>query len=280
MTGEAQIAADKENFRDYSADNDRFDRVSEFYRKSHTYQTVDFVKKQHEKYLKLDKKTMTLWQAFEMLEEIVDESDPDTDSAQIVHAYQTAEACRKRYPDEKYDWFHLAGFIHDLGKILAHPAFGGEPQWAVVGDTFPVGCAYSDKNVYPEYFAANPDYKHPVYSTEFGVYSPHCGLEHVTMSWGHDEYIYQVCIGNGSLLPDEALYVLRFHSFYPWHKGGAYKHLTTDKDERLLKWVQEFQKCDLYSKSDDPEDTPDPIKLRPYYQSLISKYFPKQTLKW
>jgi hypothetical protein len=41
--------------------------------------------------------------------------------------------------------FHLTGLIHDLGKILAHPEFGSEPQWAVVGDTFPVGCAFSDK---------------------------------------------------------------------------------------------------------------------------------------
>ena len=31
-------------------------------------------------------------------------------------------------------------------------------QWAVVGDTFPVGCAYSDKVVYPEYFKNNPDF--------------------------------------------------------------------------------------------------------------------------
>ena len=39
----------------------------------------------------------------------------------------------------------------------------GEPQWAVVGDTFPVGCAYSDQIVFPEFFAANPDSKVPEY---------------------------------------------------------------------------------------------------------------------
>ena len=42
---------------------------------------------------------------------------------------------RKDYPEE--DWFQLVGLIHDLGKIMA---FYDEPQWAVVGDTFPVGC--------------------------------------------------------------------------------------------------------------------------------------------
>ena len=43
--------------------------------------------------------------------------------------------CRADHPDD--DWFHLVGLIHDLGKVMA---FFGEPQWAVVGDTFPVGC--------------------------------------------------------------------------------------------------------------------------------------------
>ena len=45
--------------------------------------------------------------------------------------------------------------MHDMGKVLC---LFGEPQWAVVGDTFPVGCAYSDKIVYPEFFKNNPDY--------------------------------------------------------------------------------------------------------------------------
>jgi hypothetical protein len=51
------------------------------------------------------------------------------------------------------DWFHLVGFIHDLGKVLAHPAFGAQPQWAVVGDTFPTGCAHDPRIVFPDLFA-------------------------------------------------------------------------------------------------------------------------------
>lgn len=54
-------------------------------------------------------------------------------------------------------------------------------------DTFVVGCKFSDKIIYPETFAGNPDYEDPVYSTEYGVYQPHCGLENVMLSWGHDE---------------------------------------------------------------------------------------------
>ena len=52
----------------------------------------------------------------------------------------------------------VTGLIHDLGKVLC---LWGEPQWAVVGDTFPVGCAFSDKIVYPEFFEENADRHDP-----------------------------------------------------------------------------------------------------------------------
>ena len=52
------------------------------------------------------------------------------------------------------DWFHLVGLMHDLGKIMA---LNGEPQYFVVGDTFPVGCKFSDKIVFSEQFVDNPD---------------------------------------------------------------------------------------------------------------------------
>ncbi|KAJ0977448.1 hypothetical protein J5N97_012922 [Dioscorea zingiberensis] len=81
-------------------------------------------------------------------------SDPDIDEPQIEHLLQTAEAIRKDYPDE--DWLHLTGLIHDLGKVLLHPKFGQLPQWAVVGDTFPVGCAFDKSNVHPQVFRGKP----------------------------------------------------------------------------------------------------------------------------
>lgn len=54
-----------------------------------------------------------------------------------------------------------------------------------MGDTFPVGCAFSPANVFPDTFAQNPDAAHPVYASECGVYERHCGLDRVKMSWGH-----------------------------------------------------------------------------------------------
>ena len=63
----------------------------------------------------------------------------------------------------------------------------------------------------------------------------------VTMSWGHDEYLYQCLIHNGAKIPKEGLYCIRFHSFYPWHTGGDYKDLTNEEDEKMMSWVNEFK---------------------------------------
>lgn len=79
------------------------------------------------------------------------------------------------------------------------------------------------------------------YSTLYGMYEPNCGLEHVTMSFGHDEYMYRVLVGNGTTLPEPALYMVRYHSFYPWHTGGDYNYLCNDKDLQMLEWIREFK---------------------------------------
>jgi len=129
--------------------------------------------------------------------------------SQIEHLLQTAEAIRR---DGKPEWMQVTGLVHDLGKLLF--LFDSEGQWDVVGvrkylyspisdpklgililehslltmqDTFVVGCRFSDKIIYPETFAANPDSHDPIYSTESGIYQPHCGLDNVMLSWGHDE---------------------------------------------------------------------------------------------
>jgi len=129
--------------------------VAEFYRLNHAHQTVEFVLAKEKEYLALQKSKKSIWETAEFLNQLVDDSDPDTDVSQIEHLMQTSEAIRK---DGHPRWMVLTGFLHDLGKILC---LYGEPQWAVVGDTFPVGCAWSDQIVYHEYFAANPDSKVP-----------------------------------------------------------------------------------------------------------------------
>ena len=249
-----------EEYRNY--EDPARDTVKEFYRLNHQYQTFDFVQEKRAEYLKFDKKEMAIWDAFDFLNQLVDDSDPDTDLDQLQHLLQTSEAIRR---DGHPDWMVLTGLMHDLGKVLC---LFGEPQWAVVGDTFPVGCAYSDKIVYPEFFSLNPDFNNPNYQTKLGIYEPNCGLRKVFMSWGHDEYIYQMM---KDYLPEEGLYMLRYHSFYAWHREGEYEHLLDDHDRAMLPWVKLFNPYDLYSKN--PEQ-PDWEKLKPYYQALVEKYLP------
>jgi inositol oxygenase len=241
--------------------------VSEFYRLNHTHQTVAFVEQKKKEYLALAKGKKSIWEAAEFLNQLVDDSDPDTDVSQIEHLMQTSEAIRK---DGHPRWFVLTGFVHDLGKVLC---LYGEPQWAVVGDTFPVGCAYSDQVVYSEFFAANPDSKVPEYQTLHGIYEPNCGLGKVHLSWGHDEYIYHVV---KDYLPEEALYMLRYHSFYAAHRHGAYKHLMSNHDEKMFAWVRKFNSYDLYSKG---AARPNVQELKPYYEDLFAEFFPAQ-LDW
>ncbi len=252
----------EEEFRNYKADANP--GVTEFYRQNHANQTLDFVLAKEAEYLPLRRRKMGMWEALDYLNTLVDDSDPDTDLSQIEHLLQTSEAMRQ---DGQPRWMVLAGLTHDLGKVLC---LYGEPQWAVVGDTFPVGCAWSSEIVFPEFFAANPDRNVPEYQTLYGIYEPSCGLDKVHMSWGHDEYIYRV---TKDYLPEPAHYMLRYHSFYPAHRHGAYRHLMNQHDVKMFEWVNKFNPYDLYSKGGA---RPKLSEVKPYYEDLIAEFYPAE----
>ena len=173
-----------------------------------------------------------------------------------------------------------------MGKVLSHPSLFNLKQWTVVGDTFPVcyfyyihflfliilkqqiGCEFSKSIIYHDYFEFNKDNSNPTYNTKYGIYQPNCGIDNVLFSFGHDEYLYQVCVQNGCLLPPEALFIIRYHSCYAIHQKSAYTHLMNNDDFDRLKWLKEFQKFDLYSKL---PDTPNVQLLLPYYQKVFFK---------
>src|SRR6266542_2882520 len=90
----------KEQFRNYEA-NAR-PSVREFYRLNHTCQSYDFVRAKKNAFLSLSRKRMGVWEAMEFLNQLVDDSDPDTDMSQLEHLLQTAEQIRK---DAHPRWF-------------------------------------------------------------------------------------------------------------------------------------------------------------------------------
>lgn len=260
----------KETFRDF--DNvEKNVRVN--YQLARQFQTVDFVKAMHKKYSEFDMK-LDIWYIFDQLNHLIDVSDPDISHPNLYHAFQTAEMIRK---DNHPEWLQVVGLIHDLGKIMYlkgdnNLGCGKEKQWAMVGDTFIVGCKIPDTIVFPEFNKDNLDATDNRYNTTLGMYESNCGLDQVLCSWGHDEYLYQILSSekNKHTLPDEALYIIRFHSLYLHHDKNSYYQLLSKKDEENLKWLHIFNKYDLYSKSDEEIDI---NKLKPYYQLLLNKYF-------
>jgi inositol oxygenase len=70
--------------------------------------------------------------------------------------------------------------------------------------------------------------------------------------------------------------MIRYHSFYPAHKEGAYQHLMNDQDREMFAWVRKFNPYDLYTKSSERVDV---TALRPFYEELITEFLPGK-LSW
>ena len=103
----------EEEFRNYVNSN-RQDTVRNHYKAMRTNQTLEFVKRMEDKWLKFNFAKLTVMEAFKRLEGYVDSSDPDTSLPNLEHMMQTAEAIRAAgHPD----WLQLVGLIHDMGKI-------------------------------------------------------------------------------------------------------------------------------------------------------------------
>ena len=93
------------------------------------------------------------------------------------------------------------------------------------------------------------------------------------MSWGHDEYLYHVV---KDYLPEPALYMIRYHSFYAAHREGAYDHLMNDHDRADVPVGAGLQPLrPLFEERRSARAA----ALRPYYEDLVAKYLPP-VLRW
>lgn len=206
-----------------------------------------------------------------LCDSIYDPSDPDTNLSQTEHAFQVALAARDSGLPEEYV---AVGLVHDLGKAV-HTTLGIDMKY-LVGDIYPLGCPYEYEHiVYGDSLLQNPDVDDTLLSTGTGMYSPRVGFDHMIFV-GHDEVIYQALCKTEHRLSDEALYVLRYHSFYPWHQHGAYSLYASAKDRERLPLLQAFQKLDLYTKPAQPVSTTD----RESILSIVSKYLPYGIQMW
>lgn len=239
------------------------ERVKNVYRTARTFHTVERTRYLREKYRPGAHGTWSVWEVFHALKDFTDLSDPDVCCPNDQHALQTAESLRSRgFPD----WMQLVGLMHDFGKVIFkwgcdEDGTSLETQWSIVGDTFVVGYPMPDELVYPEY---NVDVTNE-------LYEKHCGLENCLISFGHDEYLYNVLQVSNTNLPSEALRVVRYHSLYAWHDKDAYTFLEDECDRMVKGWVKLFNSHDLYSKQNKPVVFSD---VCDYYSGLIEKYIP------
>lgn len=171
-------------------------------------------------------------------------------------------------------------FLWGDGEIGQDGYSSDGKQWALGGDTFVVGCKLPEAVVFPEFNSLNPDMTDERYNTECGMYTPHCGLDKLRFAWGHDEYMYRMLVANEIPIPPEGLDMIRYHSAYPMHDKGAYKHLLLPEDELRLKWVQKFNRFDLYTKDDANDIRREMDQIWPYYKDLLEKYGLGGKLKW
>jgi inositol oxygenase len=244
-------------------------RVKDVYMNICKYQTLETVKRLRTKYSN-PTMLMSVQEAIDHLSAFVDSSDPDVNFPNKDHLYQTAEAMRR---DNQPRWMQLTGLIHDLGKVVflrgcSEDGTTVETQWGIVGDTFVVG--FPESIPYPEYAQFHKTLPEETYSTG-------CGLDNCIVTYGHDEYMYQVLCNNKTSLPKEALSIIRYHSLYPWHSYEKYINLESEWDRSVKSLVKEFNKYDLYTKTDSI-----PIndrELLDYYNVLVREFLPVQ-MKW
>ena len=270
-----------DKFRDFKNANKE---IHKLYRDIRSKQTFEHSKMCIQKYCSHLNISMSVWEVFSKLNDLIDKSDPDISISNLHHAFQTAEGVRKA---GEPDWMVLTALIHDLGKVLYIKGFDKDgtslsTQYSVVGDTHILGCAFPDELVMKQYNKLNPDCECELYNTKLGMYNEGCGFDKCLFTFGHDEYLYRVLLYNKEhnphfelRLPKEGLYLIRYHSFYPWHCEGAYEYLASKEDKQLKELLQKFSSYDLYTKTNEEIDY---SKTRQYYQTLILKYF--GTDKW
>ena len=86
-----------DTFRNYNSTISSLSKIEKTYKKMLENQNIEFVNEMTEDFFMSNPVDYNIWNAIDMLDIIIDESDPDTDLPQIVHAFQTAETIRSTY---------------------------------------------------------------------------------------------------------------------------------------------------------------------------------------
>ena len=246
---------------------DSSDPDAEFPQIFHGYQTAESIKNNY--FINNNLKSIKI-------KDIFTEEDWNTLPTKYKNLYNTT--ITQLYDHIKdWKWLILIGLIHDLGKVLVLKEFGNYPEWFSVGDIYPLGCKFSSSNIYynNDFYKLCPDYNNTLYQSSIGIYTNNCGFDNVEMTFSHDYYLSNILQKSKTNLPYEAIYIIKYHSFYPWHTPNnnirGYLELASEKDWYYLPLLKLFQQSDLYSKTNI---MPNIDSIEHYYNNLINLYIP------
>lgn len=118
---------------------------------------------------------------------------------------------------------------------------GGQPEWTVAGESYPLGCAFSDRIRGAQFLCACSDRRCHAYLTPLGIYEPHCGLDRVAFTFSGPEYLSLVLQQAGVRLPYEALFLVRHQDFdSALLDDGAYACLMAPRDRAAMPLLRRF----------------------------------------
>jgi inositol oxygenase len=260
-------------------------------RLSRARQTVEFLARQRARHCTLAKARLSLWDALMLLEDVppvaaaLAAAAPGAPPVRHLAASVTAaELARARHPGAP--WLAFVALTHALGRLLLLPHFGGEPVWAIVGESFPVGCRFDPSVSYAACFGANPDRRKRAYASPCGIYAPGSGLAECDMCWSGDEYLLEVLARNTTHLPPAGLFCVRYGSFATL--GGAavgYNALMTQEERASLPWLAALRdiKRDAAAAAPALSEPVDGraalLALAHVYRPLIDQFCPGE-LRW
>ncbi|QDZ18540.1 inositol oxygenase [Chloropicon primus] len=252
-------------------------------RVSRARQTVDFVEKQRRSLLAQQTSTrlrLSAWEAVGRLEGVTLPSGVNA----LDYSMAVAAVCREKFPDAR--WLHLVAAVHELGVLSVTKDFGSSQVWTVAGESFPVGCKFSESISFSQYFSSNPDRRKRVFNKPLGSYENNCGLGQLKMSWGSPEYLY-VVLGalNGASLPFQAMFLIRYQKFFSLESSRHYHELLGEDDVECLEMLFDFQKIVEEVRSWSPAQTEENLKRVDhsehveYVKTVLYEHLP-QELVW
>eukprot|EP00127_Corallochytrium_limacisporum_P000114 Clim_evm21s4 gene=Clim_evmTU21s4 len=187
----------------------------------------------------------------------------------LADSFLLLHTARTLFPDDPE--LHFLAMICNMGRLLL---LWGEPDWVIVGETYPVGCRFQEQIAFYDFLRGNPDFANVEYGTYYGVYQPNCGFDAVVMCWSDCEYLYSCLSASATCnLSDTALAALRLQDFHSWIVHGAYHHLAAEPDFAVVGVVDKLHQIKATA-SEASVESVDETELLKYATCLIDEFCP------